>query len=322
MRKIWTATLAVALAVATAVPAQASADFTLGLYPFTIGPAGVPAPTDPAYPKIVRSLDELQGGHDRFGIRAYAHAGRDTMKPLLPYLGHGRKLNLVLVHDKDTFTPQTWLDFVRAQVRAAGPFASTISVGLDANLPEWVPWPIAQQDVIDGVRAAQQEARRLGYRDLRIGFDVAISPELPDLDFWKGFAAAGVRPDFVGAEVYPDVQVSQPGDHGKQALDWLTDLRENRMRLAGWGQSVPIMVVENGYADAGEHTPADQAAALKAEFTAIRDNSRRLNIIGYDLFMLRDDPQDPGPFGHLGVLTNDFTPKPAWSTMRNLYRTV
>ncbi|RJQ69584.1 hypothetical protein D5S17_30825 [Pseudonocardiaceae bacterium YIM PH 21723] len=321
MRRLTGALLAAALLAA--IPATADAatrdQLTLGIYPAGYAAVDTPDPAKDDYPKIISSLNTLQGQHRQFGVRAYADFNPDprhnAVAPFVPFLGHGRKLDLVLVHDPSA-TPQQWLDFVRAQVRYAGPFTNSLSLGVDANIPG-LPWSMSRDDLVNGLAVAKQEARHTG---LKIGFDVAAGPQ--DTDFWTSLKSANLRPDFIGVEVYPDVWFPAPGDHGQQAVGLLTDVRDTKMPLAGFGSSVPIMISENGYtSDTAGHTQADQAAALKSEFIAITGAARRLNITAYDLYMLRDHPTvHEYNLDHLGLLNADYSPKPAWRTMVDLYR--
>ncbi|HJU01690.1 MAG TPA: hypothetical protein VJ966_10850 [Actinomycetes bacterium] len=53
--------------------------------------------------------------------------------------------------------------------------------------------------------------------------------------------------------------------------------------------------------------------------TAIARNARSLGLAGYSHFSLRDaDSANPGRFHQFGLMTDDYTPKPAFHAYREL----
>lgn len=341
MRARRTVTIAVVAALLTLAglttgAATAGADTTaagapslqFGIYPggYAGGGSTDPKPDDPTH--IIRALDELQA-RPGFLVRVYTgYNGTSTngtdAGQYLRYLGRGRRMDLVLHYPGHGTPLDGWLRYVRNEVRFAGPFSSSISLGVDVNLdaardPSFVP------AVITGVEAAKDEARQLGLRRLPIGFDEVVVGRA-DTAFWQSLTAAGGDRfrdalDYVGVELYPDVFRPSPGDLGAQAVALLDIVRHQEMPIAGLSDRVAIHVSENGWDTVGDRTETQQAAALTAELTAINANRGRLHVTTYEYFDLRDDKTDStNLFDHFGLMRDDYTPKTAFATYRELIR--
>jgi hypothetical protein len=180
---------------------------------------------------------------------------------------------------------------------------------------------------VQGVIAAKQEARRLGNRRLRVGFD-EVAFGRPDVGFWNTLASLGGRPfadalDYVGVDLYPDVFGSLPTGTtiGQAAVLTLKGVRTEEMPIAGVPASTPIRVTENGWPTIGDRTEARQAAALRGVIEAVDASRGTLNVASYGLFDLRDAlTSSANPFDHFGILRDDYMPKPAFRTYRDLIR--
>lgn len=168
--------LGVLTASATATEAVAE-PLELGIY--TGGYAGGGsldgAPDDPA--RVIRALDDLQAGPG-FLVREYVgYDGKTTdgtdSAQYLRYLGSGRRMDLVLGYPGQGTPLAGWLRYVRNEVRFAGPFSASISLGVDVNLSA-ANDPSVLPAVVAGIEAAKDQARRLGYGWLRVGFDEAL----------------------------------------------------------------------------------------------------------------------------------------------------
>jgi hypothetical protein len=78
-------------------------------------------------------------------------------------------------------------------------------------------------------------------------------------------------------------------------------------------------ITENGWPTFGDRTPERQAEVLEATVTAIAGCRSELAIGAYTHFALRDADSDaPGLFHHFGLLTDDYRPKPAFTTYQAL----
>jgi hypothetical protein len=320
---------ALVLGVLTAGPAHAAArPLELGIYPggYAGGGSTDGKPDDPV--RITKALDHLQAGpgflvREYVGYDGHTTDGTDSAK-YLRYLGGGRRMDLVVEYPGHDTPLDGWLTYVRNEVRFAGPFSASISLGVDVNIAAGED-PSVVPAVVAGIEAAKDEARRLGYQWLQIGFD-EVPFGVADTAFWQALATAGgdkLRDaiDFVGVEVYPDVFQPAPGDLGAQAVGLIQIVREQEMPIAGL--TVPIHVSENGWDTVAPRTEQEQAAALTAELTAINNNRARLNITAYEYFDLRDDKTvSDNLFDHFGLLHDDYSPKPAFDTYRHLIRSL
>ncbi|MBB4925153.1 hypothetical protein [Kitasatospora kifunensis] len=317
-----------ALTANTPAADAAPRPLALGIYPggYAGGGSKDGAPDDGA--KVVKALDRLQDGSG-FLVREYTgyngtQTGGADAKQFFGYLGHGRKLDLVLSYPGQNTPLDGWLQYVREEVRVAGPRSASISLGVDVNLlaasdPSMVP------GVVAGIEAAKDEARELGLRKLRIGFDEGAFGQA-DTTFWQSLATTGGTKlrdsiDYVGVELYPDVFRPSPGDLGQQAVSAINVVRTQEMPIAGLGDKVAIHVAENGWDTLAPRTEAQQSAALTSELTAINANRAKLNITSYEYFDLRDDKSNStNMLDHLGLLNDDYTPKTAFQTYRQLVR--
>lgn len=302
----------------------------LGIY--TGGYAGggsLDGPSDDPV-RITRALDDLQA-RPGFVVREYVgYDGKTTdgadSAQYLRYLGNGRRMDLVLNYPAQGTLLAGWLRYVRNEVRFAGPFSASISLGVDVNLSA-AKDPSVVPAVVTGIEAAKDQARQLGYRWLRIGFDEAQIGRA-DTAFWRSLAAAGgdrLRDtlDYVGVEVYPDVFRPAPGDLGEQAVAAIAIVRQQEMPIAGLSGRIPIHVSENGWDTLGSRTEEQQANALTSELTAINANRGRLNVTSYEYFDLRDDKTaSANLFDHFGLLHDDYTPKAAFGAYQNIIHTM
>ncbi|WP_329259219.1 hypothetical protein OG417_22190 [Actinoallomurus sp. NBC_01490] len=74
-----------------------------------------------------------------------------------------------------------------------------------------------------------------------------------------------------------------------------------------------------GWPTFGDRTPERQAEVLETTVTAIAGCRSELAIGAYTHFALRDADSDaPGLFHHFGLLTDDYRPKPAFTTYQAL----
>ena len=193
--------------------------------------------------------------------------------------------------------------------------------------------PYVLDALVHGVVAAKDEVRRHGV-EIDVGFgSVPRSPvALPC--FWDDLAAAAGPAfagsvDFVGHNFYVDVfeepveLTAIPG----RVEELLRDLRLRDLATAGIPGSVPIRVTENGWPTGtnplnGTHRrPARQAEVINAVVRTVHRLRRELNISHYMLLGLRDaDSSEPDLFHQFGIMRDDYTPKPAYHTFRQLIR--
>jgi hypothetical protein len=297
-------------------------------------------PDDPA--RIQAALNELQGNRGTLIVRGYLpfHDATSTRPFTSPtprdveqYARDGRRLNVVLQYQSASGDVAGYREFVRDQVRRLGAIADSVQVTEEANFTDGPPlidgaFPDVRSALVQGVLAANDEARRLGYDHLRVGFN-AVPSFNPADDFWRAIGDLGRRPfvealDYVGLDFFPDVfrpaaPDGQPGDLRQMVVSVLRAMRESWMPAAGIPESVPLHIAENGWPTSPDRSYERQAAALETIIRTIHDHRGRYHITHYQLFDLRDaDSSHPDIFYQFGILRDDYTPKPAFAVYRRL----
>jgi hypothetical protein len=94
---------------------------------------------------------------------------------------------------------------------------------------------------------------------------------------------------------------------------------------AGIPSSIPIRVTENGWPTGKnpvaniERSYKQQSKVLETIIRTIYNLRLELNISHYELFGLRDaDSSKEDLFHQYGILRDDYSPKPAFETFKNL----
>jgi hypothetical protein len=91
------------------------------------------------------------------------------------------------------------------------------------------------------------------------------------------------------------------------------------MPLAGLGPRVPIHVSENGYPTGPGRSYEEQVRAMNAMVRTVHDFRANYGVTDYRWFDLRDgDTASPSFQQQYGIMRDDYTPKPAFATYRNL----
>ena len=249
------------------------------------------------------------------------------------YARDGRRLDVVLQFQSGRGDVEGYVEFVRRQVRRLGPIADGVQVTEEANFTDGPPlldgaFPNVRQALVKGVLAAKDEATRLGYDHLKVGFN-AIPSFKPGDDFWPAIGALGGRPfvealDYVGLDFFPGVfrpvaADGQPGDLRQMVAVVLRAIRESWMPAAGIPASVPIHVAENGWPTSPDRPYERQAVALETIIRTIHDYRGNYHVARYQLFDLRDaDSANPDIFYQFGILRDDYAPTRAFEVYRRL----
>ncbi|MER5865127.1 hypothetical protein [Kitasatospora sp. NPDC002040] len=308
---------------------------TFGIYPGGIlgDDQGIIHPVRPDAPdRIIDALDQLQGDAATLSVRAYRSFAA-TVTPPQPtpadphaYLQRGRTLDLVLQFREPSGALDGWPEFVRRAVRTGGPGLASVQICEEPNLdlpPVDGSIPNVLNALVQGVVAAKQEARSLGRR-VEVGFN-AVPTFDPSDTFWSDLGAladARFRADldYVGLDFFPDVFRPIAADQLAAAVTAvLTAFRRTDLPQAGIPDTVPIRICENGWPTGPGRTEQQQATALGTVIRTVAALAAELNIDGYSLFALRDaDSNAEGLFHHFGLLRDDHTPKPAFTTYRHL----
>ncbi len=227
-----------------------------------------------------------------------------------------------------------WLDYVRRVVRAFGPIRHVVALQItnEVNLT-FSPntsdgaYLNAVQALARGVPAAKREARRLGYRRLRTGFNYAWRFGDADADFWRAVGATGGKrlrraTDWVGIDTYPGTYVPATFQNaGDALLEGIAQVRECYMPLAGFGRRTPIHLEELGYPTGPGRSEAAQEAALKAFVKTANRYRGTYNVTSLNWFGLRDNNSaGPNFQSFFGLLRDDYSRKPAFGAYRRLVR--
>ncbi|ADB53499.1 glycoside hydrolase family protein [Conexibacter woesei] len=308
-----------------------------GTYATELG-MGAGAPDRPA--KIERALDRLQGGSKPFIVKAsswFNDAGDrgaigDFPANPVQYTTATRRLEVVLWFNSKSRDRAGWVRYVRAKVRELAPHAATFVIGEEANVPLGPPWGLMPVEaIVDGVLAAKDELRRMGNNRTKVGFNAAesIAPD-GGRSFFDEIRRVGNRDfrravDFVGLDAYPGAFGPYvPGfDYRAEMARALRNARYCLIRAAGFPDSMPLHVTENGFGTGGDRSAEAQVEALGQLIKAVHDYRGVYNIRAYEQWGLRDDRSDLGdPFVALGLLRDDYTPKPSFDLYRNLIRTL
>ena len=311
---------------------------TFGIYPGSaIGDAGAPGPPDRPG-RISQALGRLQGGPGRpFLVRAYdvytdpGDTGHVSM-PQTPagyerYLGDGRALDLVVQYHSRSGDVDGYCAYIERLIGRHGGHLATLQVGEEANVTGNPSldgaYPRVTEALIAGIRAARDAARRGGHPGLKVGCN--SSPLFgASSAFFTGLTRAGGEQfiadlDYIGLDFFPDVfRPIAPAslDGAVQAL--LDAHRRDRLGPAGLGH-LPLVITEHGWPTGPGRPASRQAEVLATVIGAVSRNAEALNIAGYIHHTLRDARSaGSGLFCQFGLMTDDYTPKPAFGVYRDL----
>jgi hypothetical protein len=227
-----------------------------------------------------------------------------------------------------------WMNHVREVVRrfGANPAVVALQITNEVNFNFSADssdgaYQNPREALVRGVIAAKDEAHKLGYTRLAIGFNWAYRSDPGDeQSFWQGLRDRGgqafVRSlDWIGLDAYPGTVFPPETD-----ADGYRDGMVNAMSalrcyatVPGIPASVPMKVEENGWPTFPGRSEDDQAEFLERMLRAVSDFRGTYNVSDYRWFNLRDgDTSSAQPFQHLGLMRSDYTPKPAFPRFRRL----
>jgi hypothetical protein len=311
---------------------------TFGIYPGSaVGDTELTGPPDRP-DKIHQALAQLQGFPGRpFTVRAYdVYADPDdTVHASLPqtpaghdrYLGRGRTLDLVAQYHSRSGDIGGYCKFIEKLIDRHGEHISTLQIAEEPNItgdPRLDgAYPRITEALIAGVRAAKDKARRSGYPGLKVGCN--SSPLLgPDGAFFASLTRAGGEQfiadlDYIGFDFFPDVfRPIAPAGLAAAVQGLLQVHRRDNLAPAGLGR-LPLVITEHGWPTGPGRPPERQAEVLRTVIDVISRNAEALNITGYIHHTLRDScSAGSGIFCQFGLMTDDYTPKPAFHVYRDL----
>ncbi|MGK5729449.1 hypothetical protein [Streptomyces sp. URMC 124] len=312
-----------------------------GIYPGGVtgddtGGLAAGPPDDPA--RIATALGLLQGEPERpFLVRAYT-AFDETTRPGGPhatsapaaaeqYAGRGRRLDLVAQYRSAAGDVDGYCAFLRELVDQYGAVTHTLQVTEEPNVTTMPTldgyYPRVQEAIARGVRAVKARARELGHDHLRVGFNTtplfgpaaSFVADLTD----QGKASFVGDLDYVGLDFFPDVfRPVAAADLAAATEGLLRHHRDAVLAPAGLAH-LPLHITEHGWPTGPDRPMARQADVVETVVRTVAALAEELLIRTYTHFALRDaDSAEPGLFHRFGLMTDDYTPKPAFDAMRAL----
>jgi hypothetical protein len=332
---------------ATAPAPQAGGKLRFGIYPG--GPAGQLGPIPAGSKKenqarIFAALEQLRPPGGPFTVHLYrsyldpdsdAREEQEQRKLVDLYTSHGYGVEIVIRyrHDDDV---AGFAEFVRGVVRRFGsnPLVRGFQVTNEVNFTVSKDssdgaYAGSRDALIQGVIAAKDEARALGYSQVQIGFNwVYRTDPGEEQDFWTYLGSAGgarfVKSlDWVGLDAYPGTFYpprTEPSTTYDLMVNAMSTLRKCYMPLAGIPAGVPIHIEENGYPTGPDRSYEDQRVAADRMLAALDDYALVYGVTGYFWFDLRDaDSGSPNFQQQYGAMRDDYTPKPAFDVLRERF---
>jgi hypothetical protein len=337
---------------AAGVQAQPGALLRFGITP--AGEAGTLGPVSPAVPgSEAHDLAALEGlrppGGAPFVIRLNRFFWSDGEEGIARferlarmYTSHGYEVELqVRYHPGPTQVGQIaeWNAFVREVVRRFGAIPGVVALQVTNEVNFTISpdssdgsYPGAKDALIYGVEAAHDEAGRLGYSQLQIGFNWAYRLDpFTEASFWNYLRDHGgpefiKAVDWVGLDAYPGTvfpPIELHGGYRDGMVNAMSSLRDCFMPIAGLGAGIPIHVEENGFPTGIPLLKSDeeQLVALREMTGAVDEFRGTYNVSDYRWFDLRDhDTSSPNFQHHYGLMEDGYQPKPAYAAYGDLVR--
>lgn len=274
------------------------------------------------------ALDRLQGKAVQFYIRCYRHyRGSGAPEPGVAaapadpgnYAGPGRLIDLTACYRAADPDPVGYAEFVRQAVRDVASWGGgKVQVGEELNVPypQDGGFPGCFEAVSAGVAAGLEERDQLG-ANVGIGVNGA---GVADPAFWTKMvdalgADSTARLDFIGLDMFPDVFRPLPENKVGAGAQFLVHTLREVTRDAGISEETPIHVTETGWPTGLTRDETKQARILQAVAEAVAATGE---VSVYELFSLRDGISDGNWQNGFGLLRDDYTPKPAYDTVRRL----
>lgn len=312
------------------------AGLTFGIYAGSAAGGTAGPPDDPD--RVSQALGQLQGKPGRpFAVRAYemyadpadvpGPGPSRTPEDCERYLGDGRILDLVVTYHSRSGDVDGYCAFIEGLIDARGEHIATLQIAEEANVTDDPVldgcYPRVTEALISGVRAAKERARLRGHAALKVGCN--STPLFgPAAGFFSGLTTAGGQRfiddlDYIGLDFFPDVfRPVAPARLETVVTGLLEDHRRDRLVPAGLGH-LPLIITEHGWPTPPGRSPRRQAEVLETVVSVVARNAGALNITGYTHHALRDTRSDsPDLMCHFGLMTDDYTPKPAFEVYASL----
>ena len=284
--------------------------------------------------EVNRALDRLQSSK-RFLVRTYLRfTGTDddvrlkdmpSIAELARYTWNGRKLDLVLSNWDRTGNMSRWSSFIEHAIERYGEYAQNIQICEEPNVFEYPGdgrFGHSVEAVLTGVRVARNTIRNRGL-SAAIGFN-SVPTHFANDAFWREISRRVDQAfldtlDYVGLNLYLDVTEPLVGEIEVAVQESLTHFRRVTLAQAGIPATIPLHISESGWPTGPNRFYTRQAELLQRIVREIYQLRSSLNINQFELFALRDaDTANPEVCRQFGIMRDDYTPKPAFETYRQL----
>ncbi|MEA2368756.1 MAG: hypothetical protein QOH38_1474 [Thermoleophilaceae bacterium] len=306
------------------------------------GPVPPRTPEDPA--KQLAALAQLRPANGPFVLRLHrffwsdGKAGIEHFLALAKrYTAHGYLVELQLRYHPSAEQEgdiAAWVKHVREVVDRFGPNPRVVAIQVtnEVNLafsPDSSDggYDGAREALVQGVKAAKDEARKRGFTQLEIGFNWAYRNDpSKEQSFWTYLRDHGgpsfVRAlDWVGVDAYPGTFIppaNSPGGERSSLVNVFSTFR-CYAAIPKIPAHVPIHVEENGWPTGPGRSYERQAEAMQTMVQAVHDFRGTFNISDYRWFNLRDGDSTSANFQtQYGIMTDEYVPKPAFGLYRRL----
>ena len=247
------------------------------------------------------------------------------MAQLARYTWNGRKLDLVLSNWDRTGNMARWSSFIEHAVERYGPYVQNLQICEEPNVFEYPGdgrFGHSVDAVLTGVKTAHAALRKRGL-NCAVGFN--STPVCPTNDgFWPALCQRVDQVflnalDYVGLNLYIDVAEPLVGQVEDAVEKVLTEFRNESIAQAGIPATIPIHICETGWPTGPQRFYTRQADILQSVVNKVYELRRGLNIHQFELYSLRDaDTANPDGSHQFGIMRDDYSPKPAFETYREL----
>ena len=288
--------------------------------------------------KINQALNILQGSKERhFLVRTYikfidAYYEENNSLITNPanfdnLLVGERKIDLVIQYHSSQGDVDGYCKFIKQLIDQYGEFLATVQICEEPNISNDPKldgfYPRILEAVINGVYTAKKCTKRNNLRNVKIGINTSTllgSSFLTELTE-KGGKKFIRELDYIGLDFFPDV--FRPISYEKLGALTKALLSEHRLKnldSAGLGH-LPLIITEHGWPTGPNRSPERQVEVLRTVIDVILRNANELNIIAYIHHSLRDaKSSENGIICQFGLMTDDYTPKPAFYAYRDLIK--
>lgn len=335
----------------TPTPAPTGGRLRFGIYPW--GAAGAVGSIAPSVPdnadQSLRAVQQLRGTHplvvhiygDYTGISTTS--GDNLISEATWWSANGLQIAAVLRYrPADASKAAGYVAWVQSMTHRLAALPGTVSIQIanEPNNPSAGAGDGSYPGVITAIATAVPAARNQLIADSRssilVGFNWAAgtSPTTTE-PMWAALKQAGGTAftqavGFVAVNVYPGTWSPPAADSVPTATQidatlrtTLNALRNQHMPAAGIGTTAAIVVGETGYPTTPTRTEATQDMVLNTTVSTIDATRTTYGTTDLYWFALRDGNTSSGQLENgYGLLHDNYTPKPAYTSLQQAIATV